>query len=240
MHGIRTRVRVPLRPACPPQASTLASASRGARRVIGHVAATPKLTPWLVVLPDGDVMQPARAPSRPPHRPFTRERTCSSTAGTGFFESSSWASAGASVRSRRIGSLVRSDPRLIGYRGELLVSAMRRERVTEAEVRQVLRQQGAGSVADVGALVLETDGSFSLVPAGTSVLDHLQDPDTRPTPGRRSRALVALFPDDGGGGIDAHLLGPASELLDRAFGHRGVNRVEWSRPCRAPSAHRAR
>jgi uncharacterized membrane protein YcaP (DUF421 family) len=58
---------------------------------------------------------------------------------------------------------------------------MRRERVTEAEVRQVLRQQGAGSVADVGALVLETDGTFSLVPAGTSVLDHLQDPDTRPS-----------------------------------------------------------
>ncbi|CAA9346947.1 MAG: FIG00828647: hypothetical protein [uncultured Nocardioidaceae bacterium] len=92
-----------------------------------------------------------------------------------------YAVAQASVRSRRIGRLVRSDPTLILYRGHLLASAMRDERVTEAEVLQVLRQQGAGSVADVGALVLETDGSFSLVAAGTSLLDHLQAPDARPS-----------------------------------------------------------
>ena len=90
-----------------------------------------------------------------------------------------YAVAWTSVRSGRIGHLMRSEPTMIVYRGQLLTSAMRRERITEAEVRQVLRQQGTGSVADVGALVLETDGSFSLVAAGTSVLDHLPDPDAR-------------------------------------------------------------
>lgn len=68
-----------------------------------------------------------------------------------------------SVRLGPVRRFVRSEPTLVLHRGRLLPDAMRRERITEAEIRQVLRQQGATSVADVSALVLETDGSFSLV-----------------------------------------------------------------------------
>lgn len=75
-----------------------------------------------------------------------------------------------SVHSGRIRRLVRSEPTLVVYQGELVRDAMRRARVTEAEVRQVLRQHGKPSVGDVGALVLETDGSFGLVAADAPVL----------------------------------------------------------------------
>lgn len=68
-----------------------------------------------------------------------------------------------SVHSRRIRRLVRSEPTLVVYRGQLLQEALRSERVTEAEIRQVLRQQGHTAVDKVPALVLETDGSFALV-----------------------------------------------------------------------------
>ncbi len=59
------------------------------------------------------------------------------------------------------------------YRGQLLHDALRRQRFTESEVRQVLRQHGSSSVEQVAALVLETDGSFSLV----------NDPDAAVLPG---------------------------------------------------------
>jgi uncharacterized membrane protein YcaP (DUF421 family) len=79
-----------------------------------------------------------------------------------------WVVAWTSVRSGPIRRFVRSEPTLIVHRGRLLPDAMRRERVTEAEIDQVLRQHGRTSPSGVGALVLETDGSFSL----------LKDPDT--------------------------------------------------------------
>jgi uncharacterized membrane protein YcaP (DUF421 family) len=38
-----------------------------------------------------------------------------------------------------------------------------RQRVTAGEVRQAVRSQGIGSLGDVAAVVLETDGTFSVV-----------------------------------------------------------------------------
>jgi uncharacterized membrane protein YcaP (DUF421 family) len=52
---------------------------------------------------------------------------------------------------------------LLARDGVLLKEAMRRERVTEAEVLAAVRKHGFGSLADVGAVVLECDGSFSVI-----------------------------------------------------------------------------
>ena len=52
---------------------------------------------------------------------------------------------------------------LLARDGVLLEEAMRRERVTEPEVLAAIRKQGLGSLADVGAVVLECDGSFSVI-----------------------------------------------------------------------------
>ena len=47
--------------------------------------------------------------------------------------------------------------------GRLLHEALRRERVTNAEVLAAVRKQGIDALEKVGAVVLETDGSFSVI-----------------------------------------------------------------------------
>jgi uncharacterized membrane protein YcaP (DUF421 family) len=69
-----------------------------------------------------------------------------------------------SVRSSAVGRLVKAEPSLLLYRGCLLPGRLRQERVTEEEVRSAVRAQGVGSLAEVEAVVLETDGSFTVVP----------------------------------------------------------------------------
>ena len=68
-----------------------------------------------------------------------------------------------SVRTKVVPALVKSTPTLLAFRGEQLDDAIRAQRVSEEEVLQAVRQQGFASVADVHAVVLETDGSFSVI-----------------------------------------------------------------------------
>jgi uncharacterized membrane protein YcaP (DUF421 family) len=68
-----------------------------------------------------------------------------------------------SVRTQAIPSLVKSTPRLLAYRGAMDLRAMREERVTEAEVLQALRQSGVDGLSGARAVVLETDGSLSVI-----------------------------------------------------------------------------
>lgn len=72
----------------------------------------------------------------------------------------------ASVRSAGVRAFVKAEPCLLLHDGEFLPLAMRRERVTEDEVRAAIRAQGTASLAAVAAVVLETDGSFSVVKRG--------------------------------------------------------------------------
>ena len=69
-----------------------------------------------------------------------------------------------SIRSRGVEKITRSEPRLLLHRGSLLRDAMRDERVTESEVLSVLRTQGIPDMGAIHAVVLETDGTFSVVP----------------------------------------------------------------------------
>ncbi len=69
-----------------------------------------------------------------------------------------------SVRWSFLGKLVKSDPVLVVHRGHLLRDAMRRARLVEAEVLAVLRDQGIARLEDVHAVVLESDGSLSVLP----------------------------------------------------------------------------
>lgn len=58
---------------------------------------------------------------------------------------------------------VKSEPGLLFYRGEFLEDAMRKERMTEDEVRAAARSSGVGDMSSVDAVVLETDGSISVI-----------------------------------------------------------------------------
>ncbi|NKE48315.1 DUF421 domain-containing protein [Roseomonas frigidaquae] len=71
-----------------------------------------------------------------------------------------------SVRSGRFSDLVKSEPTLLLHKGQLLEAAMRRQRVTRAEMLAALRAGGLSGPENAESVVLETDGTLSVVPAG--------------------------------------------------------------------------
>ncbi len=68
-----------------------------------------------------------------------------------------------SVRSKMVHNLVKSEPALLLHHGRFLEQAMKRERVTQDEVRAAVRAQKIGTLNEVEAVVLETDGSFTVL-----------------------------------------------------------------------------
>lgn len=70
------------------------------------------------------------------------------------------------AHSRGAERLINGDPVLLLRDGRLLRTTMRRERVTEEEVLSAIRMQGRGGVEDVASVVLETDGTFSVISKG--------------------------------------------------------------------------
>ncbi len=72
-----------------------------------------------------------------------------------------------SVRSVTVRHLVKSEPSLLFYRGEYLDHKLKTERITRNEVNAAIRAQGFGKLAEVEAVVLETDGSFSVITKST-------------------------------------------------------------------------
>lgn len=68
-----------------------------------------------------------------------------------------------SVRSRTVSKLVKTSPTLLLQDGVFREEAMRSVRVTQDEVRSAVRQQGLGGLEDVGAVIMETDGSLAVI-----------------------------------------------------------------------------
>lgn len=71
---------------------------------------------------------------------------------------------------------VTGEPQMLFYRGQFLDAALHKERVLRDEVRAGVRSSGLHDLTDVEAVVLETDGSFSIVhrngePQNTSLAD---------------------------------------------------------------------
>ncbi len=66
-----------------------------------------------------------------------------------------------SVRARWVRQMATGEPQMLLHRGSYLPSALLRARVTKDEIRAAVRGAGLVSLAEVEAVVLETDGSFS-------------------------------------------------------------------------------
>lgn len=82
-----------------------------------------------------------------------------------------------SVRSERFQTLVKAQPALLFHQGRFVEDAMRRERVTREEILAALRQQGQASTVGIAAVVIETDGSLSVLTSGdggTQALDPVR------------------------------------------------------------------
>ena len=63
--------------------------------------------------------------------------------------------------------LVRSAPRILLRDGAFLDEALDIERVTRGEVEAAIRKEGHGIIEEVSAVVLETDGTLSVICAGS-------------------------------------------------------------------------
>ena len=67
------------------------------------------------------------------------------------------------VRSKWVANVVKSTPVMLVYKGQLLKAVMRKERVNEDEIHAIIREKGLGSLDEIGAVVLETDGSLTVI-----------------------------------------------------------------------------
>lgn len=85
------------------------------------------------------------------------------------------------VRVPRFAKLIKAQPALLFHRGQYLNEVLKRERVLEAEVQAAVRAQGKASMEDVLAVVLETDGSFTVISTNSdgtsSALTTIRTPD---------------------------------------------------------------
>lgn len=68
-----------------------------------------------------------------------------------------------SVRFKAVQKLVNAEPTLLLHQGELLSSALLKQRVAPEEVRAAVREQSIAQLDDVEAVILETNGEFSVL-----------------------------------------------------------------------------
>lgn len=71
-----------------------------------------------------------------------------------------------SVRSNRFQNWIKAEPQLLLRDGVYCEQAMRSERVTREEILAALREEGHDDPKQVHAVVLETDGSLSVISKG--------------------------------------------------------------------------
>ena len=67
------------------------------------------------------------------------------------------------ARSPLVQHLIKAKPALLLYQGQVRHTVLKKERVSEGEVLAAIRSQGIGDMTQVGAVVLETNGSFSVI-----------------------------------------------------------------------------
>lgn len=68
-----------------------------------------------------------------------------------------------SVRSSKVERFIKSEPTLLVHHGQYLDTALRTQRVTREEIGAVLRESGRTDISKIQSVVLETDGSMTVV-----------------------------------------------------------------------------
>jgi uncharacterized membrane protein YcaP (DUF421 family) len=89
------------------------------------------------------------------------------------------------ARSIRAERIINGEPSLLLSHGKFLKSALKKERITEEEVRAAIRAKGVNRVEDVDAVILENDGSLSVAweaegPGLSSLVDAKAPKGARP------------------------------------------------------------
>lgn len=68
-----------------------------------------------------------------------------------------------SVRSKKFTQLIKASPALLYYDGHYFEDILKKERIAIDELKQAVRTSGFSEIEDVGAIVLETDGTLSVI-----------------------------------------------------------------------------
>ncbi|MGI8936291.1 YetF domain-containing protein [Leptolyngbya sp. BC1307] len=69
-----------------------------------------------------------------------------------------------SVRTDKVQALIKAKPTLLLFQGQLLEAMLKKQRVAKGEVLAAIRLSGQSQIEAVDAVILETDGSFSIIP----------------------------------------------------------------------------
>jgi len=80
------------------------------------------------------------------------------------------------ARSRLADRIINGRPTLLFSHGKFIPKALKRQRITEGEIRAAIRDHGVKRIEDVDAVILENDGSLSVAwqsegPGETSLVD---------------------------------------------------------------------
>lgn len=79
-----------------------------------------------------------------------------------------------------VSKAVHASPTLLYYNGTFLTANMKKERLTQGEIESVVRTEGYSSLSEIGAVIIETDASLSVLPkieGQTDLLDKVLKPN---------------------------------------------------------------
>lgn len=95
-----------------------------------------------------------------------------------------------SVRLQWVQKIVTGEPIMLFYQGDFLPQSLRKARVTENEIRAAVRSAGVARLEKIGAVILETDGSFSVIQemsdSDCSSLKGVKIPDLNDVPRKKA------------------------------------------------------
>lgn len=78
-----------------------------------------------------------------------------------------------SMRYRTIGSIIKSKPTLLYYNSEFFEKNMIKERILKVVLEQAIRKAGYENYESISAIILETDGSLSVIASEGSLIHNL-------------------------------------------------------------------
>ncbi len=68
-----------------------------------------------------------------------------------------------SVRTKIIQQIIKAEPTLLVFKGNFLDDVLKDKRVAKGEVLAAIRVKGYSCVEEIGAIILETNGNFSVI-----------------------------------------------------------------------------
>lgn len=77
--------------------------------------------------------------------------------------------------SQPFSSVILSDPRIVFYQGQYLPEAMRAERLTRQEMECAMRAEGVHDLADIEAIIFESDAKLTIITKRDQASDELSE-----------------------------------------------------------------